>query len=118
VTGLDWAPESNRLVSCSQDRNAYVWNYDSRRNEWLPTLVLLRINRAATCVRWSPDERKFAVGSGARCISVCYYEQEKDWWLSKHLKKPIRSTVLSVRWHPSSLLLAATCADSRVNGLD
>ena len=34
------------------------------------TLVLLRINRAATCVRWSPQEDKFAVGSGARIISV------------------------------------------------
>ena len=34
------------------------------------TLVLLRINRAATCVRWSPREDKFAVGSGARIISV------------------------------------------------
>ncbi len=41
------------LVTCSADRNAYVW---TRCNEgkWKPTLVLLRINRAATCVRWSP----------------------------------------------------------------
>ena len=23
--------------------------------EWKPTLVILRINRAATCVKWSPD---------------------------------------------------------------
>ena len=33
---------------------------------WKPTLVLLRINRAATFVRWSPFEDKFAVASGAR----------------------------------------------------
>jgi hypothetical protein len=30
--------------------------------KWKYTLVLLRINRAATCVRWSPNENKFAVG--------------------------------------------------------
>lgn len=37
--------------------------------------MLLRINRAATCVKWSPDEKKFAVGSGARLISICYFEK-------------------------------------------
>ncbi len=25
VSGLDWAPKSNRIVTCSADRNAYVW---------------------------------------------------------------------------------------------
>ena len=39
----------------------HIWNNYIRY-----TLVLLRINRAATCVRWSPEENKFAVGSGAR----------------------------------------------------
>ncbi len=53
VTGLDWAPKTNRLVSCSQDRNAYVWTFEQGR--WKPTLVILRINRAATQVKWSHD---------------------------------------------------------------
>jgi len=39
------------------------------RTIWKPTLVLLRINRAATYVRWSPLENKFAVASGARHAS-------------------------------------------------
>ena len=25
ITSLDWAPQSNNIVTCSQDRNAYVW---------------------------------------------------------------------------------------------
>ena len=25
VTSIDWAPVSNLIVTCSQDRNAYVW---------------------------------------------------------------------------------------------
>lgn len=77
-----------------------------------PTLVLLRINRAATFVRWSPSETKFAVGSGDRVIAVCYFEEENDWWVSKHLKKPIRSTITSVAWHPNSVLLAAGSTDA------
>jgi WD40 repeat protein len=64
ITAISWAPQTNRIVTCSQDRNAYVWT--PTENGWKPALVLLRINRAATCVKWSPKEDKFAVGSGAR----------------------------------------------------
>lgn len=81
-TGIDWAPESNRIVTCASDRNAYVWAL--KDGVWKPTLVLVRINRAATCVKWSPLENKFALGSGARLISVCYFEKENDWWAIRH----------------------------------
>ncbi|KAK3383131.1 WD40-repeat-containing domain protein [Lasiosphaeria ovina] len=125
VTSVDIAPNSGRIVSCSQgkstpvarnrhgvvlDRNALVW--EPSPQGYKPTLVLLRINRAATFVRWSPSETKFAVGSGDRLIAVCYFEEENDWWVSKHLKKPIRSTVTTVAWHPNSVLLAAGSTDA------
>ncbi|OGM40868.1 putative actin-related protein 2/3 complex subunit 1A [Aspergillus bombycis] len=115
VTGVDIAPNSGRVVTCSQDRNAYVWERTS--TGWKPTLVLLRINKAATFVRWSPSEQKFAVGSGARVIAVCYFEEENDWWISKHLKKPIRSTITTLAWHPNSVLLAAGSTDSHARVL-
>lgn len=110
VTGIDWAAESNRIVTCGADRNAYVWTQQPDR-KWKPTLVILRINRAATSVKWSPQENKFAVGSGARTISVCYFEKENDWWVSKHIKKPIRSTITCLDWHPNNILVAAGSTD-------
>ncbi|KAI5900549.1 actin-related protein 2/3 complex, subunit 1 [Schizophyllum commune H4-8] len=117
ITSIDWAPNSNRIVTASQDRNAYVWQEtpdpETGRLVWKPTLVLLRINRAATVVRWSPKEDKFAVGSGARAIAICSFDPENNWWVSKLLKKPIRSTVLSVDWHPNNVLLAAGSADMK-----
>lgn len=111
ITSIDWAPNSNLIVTASQDRNAYVWQL-TPEGTWKPTLVLLRINRAATYVRWSPKEDKFAVASGARAIAVCSFDPENNWWVSKLLKKPIRSTVLSIDWHPNNVLLAAGSADS------
>ena len=113
VTGIDWAPKTNRIVTCSADRNAYVWNL-LPDGTWKQNLVLLRINRAATCVKWSPEENKFAVGSGARLISVCYFEQENDWWVAKHIKKPIRSTITTLDWHPNNVLLAAGSSGFKV----
>ena len=64
-------------VNPLQDRNAYVWTFTG--GVWKPSLVILRINRAATMVKWSPLENKFAVGSGARLISVCHFDKENDW---------------------------------------
>ncbi|CAI9172697.1 unnamed protein product [Rangifer tarandus platyrhynchus] len=109
ITGIDWAPKNDRIVTCGADRNTYVWS--QKDGVWKPTLVILRINRAATFVKWSPLENKFAVGSGARLISICYFESENDWWVSKHIKKPIRSTVLSLDWDPNNVLLAAGSCD-------
>lgn len=112
VTAIDWAPNSNLILTCSQDRNAYVWHYDQENDIWKPTLVLLRLNRSATCCKWSPDENKFAVGSGAKMVSVCYFEDENKWWVSKMIKKPHKSTILSIAWHPTdNSLLATTCCD-------
>ncbi len=65
ISAIDWAPESNRIVSCSHDRNAYVWTAEAD-GSWKPTLVILRLDRAATFVRWSPKEDKFACSSAAK----------------------------------------------------
>lgn len=108
MTSVDWAPNTNRLVTCSEDRNAYVWT--QKDGGWKPTLVILRINRSATHVKWSPLEDKFAVASGAKVVSVCYFEEDNDWWVSKHIKKH-KSTVLFVDWHPNNFLLATGCTD-------
>jgi len=123
VTGIDWGSKTNRIVTCSQDRNAYVWTFQD--NEWKPVLVILRINRSATACQWSPREDKFAVASGAKCISICYFETEQNWWVSKHIKTDIESTITSIDWHPNNVLIAAGGTDSKarvfsgfVKGLD
>jgi len=96
-------------LTCSQDRNAYVWTYTE--NTWKPVLVILRINRSATLCSWSPREDKFAVSSGAQCVSVCYFEQDNNWWVSKHIKKEFTSTVLCCDWHPNNILIACGGSD-------
>jgi len=110
ISAIDWSPVTNNIVTCSHDRNAFVWQYEDSEAKWKPSLVILRINRAAMDVKWSPDGRKFAVASGAKCVPVCYFEAEHDWWVSKMIKKH-KSTVLSVAWHPNSQILATGSSD-------
>ncbi|UYV79743.1 ARPC1A [Cordylochernes scorpioides] len=53
ILSIDWAPKANRIVTCSEDRNAYVWNLV--KGDWVPCMVSLGCNRAATCAKWSPN---------------------------------------------------------------
>ena len=108
VSSIDWS-QQNKIVTCSHDRNAFVWNLQPD-GHWKPSLVILRINRAALHVRWSPDGQKFAVTSGAKCVPVCRFEADNDWWISKMIKQH-RSTVLCVAWHPNSQLIATGSTD-------
>ena len=112
VTSVDISPDGKRILTCSQDRNALVW--EKKSGEYKPTLVLLRISRAATVCKWSPSGNKFAVGSSDRVVAVCYYEEENDWWVSKHLKKPLKSTITTIAWHPNDVLLACGSTDGHV----
>ncbi|GAB1225810.1 hypothetical protein ENUP19_0263G0030 [Entamoeba nuttalli] len=109
VTGIDWAAQSNRIVSCSEDRNAYVWT-QNENGEWVPVLVLLRIDFAATDIKWSPNETKFACASGNKLVAVCRFNEESNWWASDHVKK-FKSTVTKVAWSPDSLTVAAASTD-------
>lgn len=112
ITAMDWYSDvrGEHLLTVSSDRNGYVWDrLPGAGTAWKPTLVLLRLRRAANCVRWSPDGRKFAVGGAEGIISIGYYEAENDWWICKHLKSSLDgSPILAVAWHPSGKLLAAS----------
>jgi actin related protein 2/3 complex subunit 1A/1B len=116
ISGIDWNPTTNLIVTCSHDRNAYVWRYESdpltKQMVWKPTLVILRINRAAMYVKWSPLGNKFAVGSSAKCVPVCYFEEENNWWISKMIKKH-KSTVVQLAWCPNNKFLVTASTDNR-----
>ena len=47
ISGMDWSPQSNYIVTCSHDRNAFTPCFDEADGKWKPGLVILRIDRAA-----------------------------------------------------------------------
>jgi len=115
ISGVDWDHGNNSIVTCSHDRNAFVWKEEAATDgnkgvTWKPSLVILRIDKSALDVRWSPNGLKFAAASGAKCVSVCSFADEDNWWVSKSIKKH-KSTVLCVAWHPNSEFLATGSSD-------
>jgi actin related protein 2/3 complex subunit 1A/1B len=115
VSAVDWCRTG--LVTAGHDRNAYVWAYDAKEENFKPSLVLLRINRAATAVKWSPSGLKFAVASASKVIPICHYAEDQNWWLSDHIKKVHKSTVTSLAWSPNSkfILSGSTDFKCRIN---
>lgn len=103
VTGLDWGHNTNRIASCGQDRNVFIWESDT--SNWKSTLVITRLSRSATCIQWSPKENKLAIGSSENIVAICYYDPEESFWKTKHLDKQQLST-LCLSWHPNNVLLA------------
>ena len=93
VTGIDWNHKTNQIATSSQDRNAYVWKKQDN-GEWKPTLVVLRIGRAATCIKWSPNGLKFAVKSQDMCGA-------------KMIKRAGKSSILTIDWLHNNLFIIA-----------
>jgi len=110
ISSIDWSPVTNKIVTCSHDRNAFVWTFSQEEGTWKPSLVVLRIDRAALDVKWSPDGKKFAVASGSKSVPVCHYQALEDWWVSSMIKKH-KSTVQAISWHKNSQLLATASTD-------
>ncbi|CAM9404216.1 unnamed protein product [Ectocarpus fasciculatus] len=121
VSGLDWSPVTNLIVSCSHDRNGYVWTWDEAQGKWQHAAVILRIDRGALDVQWAADGTRFAVASASKCVPVCTYDASSDWWVSKTIsskkgKKHFKSTVLCVAFHPqNSQILACGSSDFKCN---
>jgi actin related protein 2/3 complex subunit 1A/1B len=112
VSSVDWSKDTNQIVTCSHDRNAFVWTLDEASGKWLPKLVILRIDRAANMVKWSPNGKKFAVASSAKKVPVCHFEPQQNWWISVMIKKH-KSSVLCLDWHPNNQLIVTGACDFR-----
>lgn len=110
VSGIDWHAETNTIVTCGHDRNAYVWTCQAN-GTWRHDLVILRISRSATAVKWCPDGKKFAVTSGAKVVPICSYVPKQDWWAGKHIKKGFKSTVTSVDWCVNNKFIVTGATD-------
>lgn len=111
VTGLDWSCEG-KLVSASEDRTAYVWNFDEDQQRWRCELVELKAPKAATCVAWAPNGRRFAVGLSSKDTAVCYYEPAVECWVALKVGKS-KAAVTALSWHPTSEFLATGSTDRK-----
>jgi actin related protein 2/3 complex, subunit 1A/1B len=116
VTSVDWSPVNNNILTCSQDRTAYVWTEDASAKEWVPSMVMLdtAVTKGATACSWSANGMKVYFGSAGGNVVVGAYDGANDWWHCKSIDKHT-STVTSLAPHPTvNTLLASGGQDGMV----
>lgn len=118
VSGIDWHPVTDKIVTCSHDRNAFVWALDAKTDEWKATVVIAGLDRAALSVKWSPEGNKFAIGSSNKNVSLCFFDAAGNWYINQVCKKEkakstAKSSIVSLAWHPNNQVLAVGSTDYR-----
>jgi len=109
VSGLAFSCDG-KLASVSEDRTAFVWEWDQDSKSWQSTIVELRTSRAVTCVEWSADGIRFAAGLSSRDVAICSYDEELQVWKAKKVGK-YKAAAVAVAWHPTSLYIATGSTD-------
>ena len=77
---------TNRIISCSFDKNIYVWDYNVNQNVWKPTMVAFKSKLSILQIKWNSQGEKFVAGSGSNMIIVGYFDKENNWWKAEDFK--------------------------------
>ncbi|RNF25948.1 putative ARP2/3 complex subunit [Trypanosoma conorhini] len=115
VSATAWHGSTNRILSCSQDRTAFVWQCNSK-GKWKPQMVMLDagVKRGLTCCAWNHSGSKVYVGSAAANVAVGRFDAENEWWICRLLEGHT-STVTTLAPHPSDdALLASGGTDGKL----
>lgn len=110
ISSCDWNPVDGSIVTCSHDRNAYVWKFDESSKEWKKQLVLLKLDRAATFVRWSSDGTKFVCATGSKKLRICCFDESQNWWQSYTLNNK-HPTSLTAEFMPDDTHVVSSATD-------
>ena len=108
VTGIAWGKQTNRILSCAQDRTAFVWS-ESEDGTWIPCHVLLdaAVKRGLTSCAWNASENRVFIGSAACNVAVGRYDDPNPFW-SCVVISPHVSTVTCLAAHPTQDRCIAT----------
>ena len=86
ISGLDWCPETNRILSCSYDKTTFVW--DLTDEKWVPSNVVWTTKLGYLCCKWNKRGDKFCEGTSAKHLLIGYYNKKTNWWMCKAIKVP------------------------------
>ncbi len=86
ISGLDWCPETNRILSCSYDKTTFVWDLTDKK--WVPSNVVWTTKLGYLCCKWNKRGDKFCEGTSAKHLLIGYYNKKTNWWMCKAIKVP------------------------------
>ena len=112
ISGLDWCPETNRILSCSYDKTSFVWDF--AENKWTPSNVVMTTKLGYLCCKWNKRGDKFCEGTSAKQLLIGYYSEKTKWWMCVNIKGH-KSSVVTCEIDPTSLYVISGSTDLRVH---
>ena len=99
---MDWHPVTSKLVSCSMDRAAIVWERDSK-GEMLPQMCVTKEKMANLDVNWNYRGDKYSIGTASGYVYQSTYNAKFGFWVCRDEKRPRhKASVISVKYDPTS----------------
>ena len=111
ISGLDWCPETNRLLSCSYDKTSFVWDFADKK--WTPSNVVVTTKLGYLCCKWNKRGDKFCEGTSAKQLLIGYFNTESNWWMGRNIKAH-KSSVVTCEIDPTSLFVLSGSTDLRI----
>ena len=113
ISGLDWCPETNRILSCSYDKTSFVW--DLVKDKWTPSNVVVTTKLGYLCCKWNKRGDKFCEGTSAKQLLIGYYNKDPKvkWWMGINIKAH-KSSVVTCEIDPTSLYVLSGSTDLRI----
>ena len=111
ISGLDWCPATNRLLSCSYDKTSFVWEFSDKK--WNPNNVVATTKLGYLCCKWNKRGDKFCEGTSAKQLLIGYFNKGSKWWMGVNIKAH-KSSVVTCEIDPTSLFVLSGSTDLRI----
>ena len=111
ISGLDWCPATNRLLSCSYDKTSFVWEFSDKK--WNPNNVVATTKLGYLCCKWNKRGDKFCEGTSAKQLLIGYFNKDSKWWMGVNIKAH-KSSVVTCEIDPTSLFVLSGSTDLRI----
>ena len=111
ISGLDWCPATNRLLSCSYDKTSFVWEFSDKK--WNPNNVVATTKLGYLCCKWNKRGDKFCEGTSAKQLLIGYFDKKTNWWMGVNIKAH-KSSVVTCEIDPTSLFVLSGSTDLRI----
>lgn len=108
---MDWSPQDNKLVSCSRDKNVWIWSFNSSIYEYECESVLEGHTEDVKYVIWL-DETSIASASYDNTIRI-WNQNDDDFECTQVLETHI-SIVWSLAFDAASNMLYSCGEDTKI----
>ena len=111
ISGLDWCPATNRLLSCSYDKTSFVWEFSDKK--WNPNNVVATTKLGYLCCKWNKRGDKFCEGTSAKQLLIGFFVKKTNWWMGANIRAH-KSSVVTCEIDPTSLFVLSGSTDLRI----